>query len=110
METSVAADTVNVVEPLTPLPDSAAVMVAVPTPVDVARPSLLTDATDEADELQDTNVVISCVLLSEYIPVAVNCRVVPSALLTFAGVIDIEAKVADVPLLFPPLFPPQPAT
>lgn len=65
METSVAADTVRVVAPLIPVVVSDAVMVAVPTPVDVERPASFTVAIDADDELQDAEVVISRVVLSE---------------------------------------------
>jgi hypothetical protein len=75
METSVAAVTVNVVEPDTE-PDVAP-MVVVPTLAPVARPllpaALLTVATFALEEAQVTDAVRSCVVASEYVPVAVNC-------------------------------------
>ena len=50
-----------------------AVMVVVPAVRAVARPLLLTVATEVSDELQVTCVVISWVVPSEKVPVAVNC-------------------------------------
>ena len=73
-----------------------AVMVAVPAATAVARPLLLTVATDALDELQVTCVLISRVVPSEYVPEAVNCWVVPTALFAEAGVTAIEDKVAAV--------------
>ena len=71
----VAAVTVRVVLPEI-LPE-AAVMVEEPAATAVARPLLFTVATDVLDEVQVTCVVISWVVPSEYVPVAVNCWVVP---------------------------------
>ena len=53
-------------------------------------------ATAALEELQRTLVVMSCVLLSSNIPVAVNCRVVSTLMLELAGVTAIETKVAAV--------------
>jgi hypothetical protein len=44
------------------------------------------------DELQVTEAVRSAVELSEYVPIAVNCWVAPTALLEFAGVTAIEVR------------------
>ena len=56
---------------------SAAVIVDVPTPTVVARPwlplELLIIATAEVPDVHVTELVMSCALLSEYVPVAVNC-------------------------------------
>jgi len=58
---------------------SAASMVVEPEPTLVARPFepvvLLIVATVVTDEVHVTEVVMFCVLLSEYVPVAVNCSV-----------------------------------
>ncbi len=62
--------TVKVVFPET-LPE-AAVMVTVPAVTAVARPLLLTVATDVSDELQATCVVRSWLVPSEYLPEAAN--------------------------------------
>ena len=71
METNVAAVTVRVVE-AEMVPDTA-VIVVVPAATGVAMPVLLTVATDEAVELQVTDVVIFWFELFENVPVAVNC-------------------------------------
>ena len=74
-ETSVATVTVKSVVPET-LP-SVAVIVVVPTATELASPSLpaalLIVAVPGLLELQVTAVVRSCVVLSENVPVAVNC-------------------------------------
>ena len=98
METSVAGVTVNRVEP--GMPPDVAVIVVEPAAAEVARPIepavLLMPATDVAEEFQVTIVVISCVELSENVPVAVNCLVVPSAMLGLIGVIAMDTSVAEV--------------
>ena len=75
MDRSVAGVTVSVADP-DMLPD-VAVIVVEPAAAEVAIPlepaTLLMIATADADELQATAVVRSCVVLSEYVPVAVNC-------------------------------------
>ena len=75
IETRTGADTVNPAEPETA--PRVAVIVADPTPELVARPcdpeALLTTATLADDEDHVTFVVIVFVLLSVYVPVAVNC-------------------------------------
>lgn len=75
IDTSDAGFTVSVVEPEM-LPD-AALIVVVPAATDVASPyepaALLIVATPVLDELQVTVFVRFCVVLSEYVPVAVNC-------------------------------------
>jgi len=75
MDTSVADVAVSVVDPEI-LPD-AAVIVVEPAATEVASPlepaALLMAATDSSEELQVTVVVRSCVVLSENIPMTVNC-------------------------------------
>jgi hypothetical protein len=63
MEVRVAGVTVRVVFP--EIPPEAAEMVAVPTATDVAKPPLLTVATDVLEESQVTCVVMSYVVPSE---------------------------------------------
>jgi len=112
MDCSVAEVTVTVVEPEV-LP-KVAVMVAVPVDPAVASPFdpfvLLMSATDVADELQVTAVVKSCVRLSSYTPVAVNCCEVVMAILGLEGVksIAIRAGLVEAPvgLLEPPPLQP----
>ena len=98
MDTSVAGVTVSVVD-LDMFPD-VAVIVAEPTAAEVARPLVaaapLMAATAAADEFQVTSAVRSCAVPSENIPVAVNCCVVPRAMLGSVGVIAMEASVACV--------------
>ena len=53
-------------------------------------------ATVVDDDFQVTDVVTFCVELSEYVPVAVNCFDVPSAMLGLVGVTDIDTSVAEV--------------
>ena len=59
------------------LPFNDAVIEVFPAPEDVALPSdpgtLLIVAIEVEDELHMTDVVMSCLLLSEKMPVAVNC-------------------------------------
>jgi hypothetical protein len=98
METSVAEVTVSVVDPDI-LPDVALIVVE-PAVADVAKPLepavLLMAATPAVDEFQVTAVVRSCVVLSEYVPVAVNCSVVPLTMLGLVGVTVIDTSVAGV--------------
>ena len=71
MEDKVAGIIVRAVFP--EMSPKVAVMMDVPTATAVARPMLLTVATDVFDDLQVTWVVISWLVPSEYMPVAVNC-------------------------------------
>ena len=69
-------------------------MVVVPGATAVARPLLFTVATDVLDDFQMTRVVITWVVPSEYMPEAVNCLVFATGTLGFAGVMDMEDRVA----------------
>ena len=97
-DTSVAGVTVRVVDPDT-LPD-VAVIVVEPVPVPLASPlepaALLMEATALDDELQAAERVRSCFVLSENVPVAANCFVVPLAMLGFVGVTSTDTSVAGV--------------
>lgn len=73
-----------------------AVMVVLPVATLLARPCALMVAAAAVDELQITEVAMSCVLESLKVPFAVNCFVVPTDMLEFAGVTAIETKVALV--------------
>ena len=53
-------------------------------------------ATDGLEEPQSTDAVMSCVLLSLKVPVAVNCFVVPIAMPELLGVTSMETSVAAV--------------
>ena len=63
--------TVRIVFPVI-LPE-VAVIVVVPAATVMARPALLIGATEVLDELQLTDAVISWVVPSKNVPVAVNC-------------------------------------
>jgi hypothetical protein len=94
IDVTVAAVIVTVSVPLnSPL---AAVIVAVPALTPVTRPEALTVATEASDELQVTCEPTSLVVLSENVPVAINCWVVPAANDGFVGVTAIDASVAAV--------------
>jgi len=98
MDWSVAAVTFRVVEPETA--PEVAVMVVEPTARAVAKPfepaALLMAALAASEELQATEVVRSWVVLSENVPVAMHCCVVPAAMLGLVGVTAMETSVATV--------------
>ncbi len=78
MDTNVAAVTVSFAVPAFPVTGSAAVTVTGPPAVKaVANPlkpsALLTVATETSEDVHVTDDVSSCVVKSEYVPVAVNC-------------------------------------
>jgi len=83
--------TVSATEPL--IEFSVAVMVAGPVAAPVARPPLLIEAKPGADVLHVAEAVTFCVLLSVYVPVAVNCCVPPTGMEAFAGLTAIETTV-----------------
>ena len=70
IDTSVAAVTVRVVEPV--MPTETALIWLVPTPTAVAKPAAVIVATVVVTELQVAVPVKFCVELSEKVPVAVN--------------------------------------
>jgi hypothetical protein len=76
------------------------VIVAKPVPAVAAKPLepniLLTLATLVEDDFQVTDVVISWVELSVYVPSAINCFVVPLAILGLLGVTEIDTSAAGV--------------
>jgi hypothetical protein len=92
IDVSSAGATVSVVAPLT-LP-SVALMAVVPVPTPVARPDALIVATDVVAEAHVTWLVKFSVVLSENVPVAVNCCVKPLATLGSAGVTAIDSRIA----------------
>lgn len=77
MDTNVAPDTVSDAVPLTD-PD-VAVMVAVPVPTPDTIPVASTLATEVGAALHVTD-CSNCVLPSSKLPIAVNCNVVPAAM------------------------------
>jgi hypothetical protein len=107
MEDRTADWTFTVVLPVTE-PDVAEI-VTEPRASAVESPPPAIDATLTSDEDQVTESVMSCVLLSEYVPVAVNCWRVPRSKAALAGVIVIETRDRDGPLTPGPRLPaPQP--
>src|SRR5690242_12738394 len=83
-------------------------MVLLPVATLEARPCALMVAAAALDDVHVTVVVMSCVLLSLKVPMAVNCFVVPTAMLEFAGVTAIETRVAEVTVrVAVPLIPPD---
>ena len=85
-------------EPETPFQE--AVIVVVPMASEVTSPLeptvLLNVATACDDELQLTKVVSTCVVVSENVPMAVNCSVAPMYILEFAGVTLRDVIIAEV--------------
>lgn len=94
--------TVRLAEPDTP---KVAVMVGDPRATAVASPVLLIVATPVSDELQATYAVKFWVALFEKVPVAVNCCVVPSAIVGLDGVTAMNATVSTVKLVDPDMLP-----
>jgi hypothetical protein len=86
---------------------SAAVIVDEPAIRPVARPDALIVATAVLDEVHTTWPVTSAVDPSVKVPVAVNCWVVPSAIVGLAGVtaIDVTTTGVTVSVVVPPMSP-----
>jgi len=110
IDTSVAGVTVKVVDPLTD-PD-VAIMLVVPVPTLVATtcvpPTLLTVATDSLSTLHCAVCVMSWVVPSVNVPVAVNCRFVPSGVEASAGVTATETGIAGLTVsVFEPIIDPE---
>ncbi len=99
-ETSSAGVTSRVVDPSTWVVGSTALTSACPTPVPSARPllasALLKVATASCEENQVTSWVMSRVVVSEKVPVAVNCWLRPLAMEEAAGVTSIETSAAGL--------------
>jgi hypothetical protein len=91
-ETRTAGPTLSVADAV--MEPELAMMVALPTPAPVASPLLAIVATAVEDELQITVLVRSCVLPSLYVPVAVNCWLVPFAIVALEGVTDSDVSTA----------------
>jgi hypothetical protein len=94
MEERVAAVTVRIVLP--EILPWVAVMVTAPAVTAVAKPLVSIWAHDVSDELQVTCAVISSVVPSEYVPMAMNCRLTPTGMLGAVGVTAMEDRVAAV--------------
>jgi len=101
---SVAEVTVNKVVPDMFVAGSVAVIVVEPVTADVANPllpaALLMVATFRDEEFQITDAVKFCVVLFEKNPVAVNCSVVPGAILGLACVTEMDTSTAEVTVSF----------
>jgi len=69
-----------------------AVIVVVPVALAVAIPELLTGATFPDEDFQSTDEEISLLELSPNVPIAMNCRVLLSCSVEFAGVTIIETS------------------
>jgi hypothetical protein len=98
METSEAGVTLIDAPPL--IPATAAVIVVAPAPRVAANPPALTLATPKFPELQAAELVTSCVLPSVNMPLAANCKLVPSASDGLLGLTVIAASVAAVTVRF----------
>jgi hypothetical protein len=94
IDTSVGAVTVSSVVPST-APEAASTLL-VPVANPVANPPAVIVTTPVDCELQVTELVKFCVELSEKVPVAVNCSVLPFAIEGFAGVTATDTNVAAV--------------
>ena len=94
MEDKVAAVTVTVELPEA-LPRLAET-IAVPAETAVAKPPLVTVITGVFDEPQVTCMVISWLVPSEYVPMAVNCGASPTGIRGLAGITDMKDRVAAV--------------
>ncbi len=98
IDVKVAEETVKVAVLLvTPL--KVAVILVVPAATGVAKPllpdALLIVAIDVCDDIHVTSFVISLVLASEYVPIAVYCSVVPNSAFAVIGVIAIDVNVIE---------------
>ena len=89
-----AAFMVREVLPLTEA--DAAAMVRVPRFPPTARPLVVIEATRLSDDVQVTVSLMSCVVPSEKVPMAVNCWRTPKGIEAFAGVTTIEFSTALV--------------
>jgi hypothetical protein len=94
IDTSVGAVTVRFVDPST-APEAACIWLA-PVATPVANPPAVMVTTLVVCEVQVTEPVKFCVELSEKVPVAVNCSVLPFAIEGFAGVTATDTSVAEV--------------
>jgi hypothetical protein len=94
IDSSIGAVTVSVVEPL--IDPNVAWIVVLPCAILLASPALLIVATDVNTEAHVTEPLRSCVVLLEYVPVAVNCWVFPNPTDGLAGVTEIDSKVGAI--------------
>lgn len=98
--------TIAVVSMVDPeMPVKVALMVVWPAVAAEVIPAALMVATEVSDESQATRLVRSWVALFDRIPVALNCRVVPTMLVRLAGVTVMETSAADVKVVVPDTVP-----
>lgn len=71
-------------------------MVVLPVAVLLTSACALMVATDGVDEVHNDDAVMSCVLESLKVPVAVNCLLAPIGIVEFAGVTAMDTSVAEV--------------
>jgi hypothetical protein len=93
MDTRVGGVTVSVWGVLVIVPDAAVILVE-PTASELAKPDPLMLTTLGAEEFHVAVLVKFAVVESVYVPVAVNCCVIPLATEGFVGVTAIEASAA----------------
>ena len=93
-ETRFAALTVITELPL--LPPKLPVIVLVPMFLAAARPLTVIEATAVAEDCHCVTFVMSCLLPSEKLPIAVNCCASPSATVGLTGVIAIAVADAEL--------------
>ena len=101
MDATVAV--VSVVDP--EIPVKVALMVVWPAVAAEVIPAALMVATAISDESQAARPVRSWVALFDSIPVALNCREVPTILVRLAGVTAMETSAADVKVVVPDTVP-----
>ncbi len=94
MEVKIAVVTVNVAEPL--IVPEVALMAAVPGAIAVASPPLFTVATEVDDEFHRAEPVRLLVVPLLYVPVAVNCWLLPAGMEALDGETEIDVKTAAV--------------
>ena len=97
IDVSLALETVRPVEPV--IAPRIAEILVVPVTLLVTNPALFIAATAAFEELQPTDAVMSCVLLSLKVPVATNCFEAPIGMMEFAGVTAIETRLAPVTVI-----------
>jgi len=83
--------TVSVVDAVIELDETS--IVAFPGPIAAARPPLVIVATPGDEEVHLAAAVKSFVLLSKYLPTALNCCVLPTSISGSAGVNSIETRL-----------------
>jgi hypothetical protein len=110
IDTSVGAVAVTVSSVVPSTAPEAASILLVPVATPVANPPAVIVTTPAVCEVHVTVLVRFCVELSENVPVAVNCFVVPLAIEGFAGVTATDTSVAEVTVrVVVPLMAPDPA-